>query len=124
MISYMQWVSNIENSDWPPQDSRTRTKSSTLRLMAGATMSPGAALIQQEACMTCHSLGDQGESVGPRLEWIGAKHNAAWIADYLRDPQKLSPGSVMPAADNLSQSQREAIGEFIAALSAGGEKGK
>ena len=121
LIVYLKWVSTIENNDWPPQDSRTRWKASTQRLLADATMSPGAALIQQEGCLTCHALGDQGESVGPRMEWIGAKHGAAWIADYIRDPQKVSPNSTMPASDKLSQSQRQAIGEFITALSAGEE---
>lgn len=122
LIAYLKWVSTIENNDWPPQDSRTRWKSSTRRLLADAAMSPGAALIQQEQCLSCHALGEQGESIGPRMEWIGARHNATWIADYLQDPQKASPGSAMPASDQLSQGQRQAIGEFIVALSAGEEK--
>lgn len=116
LIAFLRWTSNIENLDWPPQDSKTRTKASTLRLMASATMSPGAALIQQESCLTCHSLADQGESVGPRLEWIGAKRDATWIANYIEDPQKLSPGTTMPASDQLTANQRQAIGEFITAL--------
>lgn len=120
IIAYLQWVGNIENNDWPPQDSRTRWKASTRRLLADAGMSPGAALIQQEGCLQCHALGDEGENVGPRLEWIGARHNAQWIADYVLDPQKLSPGSTMPASE-LSQTQRQAIAEFIVALPARAE---
>jgi nitric oxide reductase subunit C len=116
LVAYLKWVSNIDNHDWPPQDSRTRTRTSTLRLMANASMSPGAALIQQEGCLTCHSLGQKGESIGPRLEWIGAKHNAVWIANYIQDPQKIAAGVSMPAFDHLSQTQREAIGEFITSL--------
>jgi mono/diheme cytochrome c family protein len=85
-------------------------------------MSPGAALIQQEGCLSCHSLGDQGESVGPRFEWIGARRNAVWIANYIQDPQKFAEGTAMPAFDQLSPSQREAIGEFITALPGSREK--
>lgn len=118
ITAYLQWVSHIENHDWPPQDSTVRWKASTDRLLAGATMSAGAALIQQEGCLSCHQLGDQGENSGPRMEWIGARHDATWIADYIADPHRYSPGSKMTAFDKLSKGQREMIGEFIVATSA------
>lgn len=120
IVAYLHWVSNIENHDWPPQDSRTRWKTSTDRMLAAAALSPSAALIKQEDCLTCHTLGAQGESKGPRLEWIGARRSTAWIADYLANPQKLAPGSPMPDYAHLSQGQREMIGEFVTAVAAGG----
>jgi nitric oxide reductase subunit C len=119
LIAFLRWVSNIENHDWPPQDSRTRWKTSTDRLLASATMSPAAALIQQEGCLACHSLGDQGQNMAPRFEWIGAKHDAEWIANYLADPGKLAPGTKMPSFNQLSPGQRLMIGEFVTALAAG-----
>jgi nitric oxide reductase subunit C len=119
IVAYLRWVSNIENHDWPPQDSQKRWKSSTDRLLAAAALSPSAALIKQEDCLTCHTLGGSGESKGPRLEWIGARRDAAWIADYLADPQKLAPGSQMPDYAHLTAGQRQMIGEFITALAAG-----
>ena len=87
-------------------------------MLPAAALSPGAALIDQENCLTCHTLGGRGESKGPRLEWIGARRNASWIAGYLADPQKLAPGSVMPDYQLLTQGQRQMIGEFISALAA------
>jgi len=119
IVAYLQWVAGIENNDWPPQDSPSRWKRSTERTLAGAALSPGAALIQQENCLACHELGGQGENRGQRLEWIGTRRTAAWIADYLADPQKLSPGSRMPDYGHLEPGQRRMIGEFITALTAG-----
>jgi nitric oxide reductase subunit C len=116
ITAYLRWVSNIENHDWPPQDSPNRWKRSTERMLAAAALSPGAALVQQEGCLGCHTLGGRGESRGPRLEWIGSRRDSAWIADYLADPQKLAPGSEMPDFGNLSQGQRQMIGEFLTAL--------
>jgi len=116
IIAYLRWVSNIENHDWPPQDSKIRWKASTDRLLASASMSPAAALIQQEGCLACHSIGDQGENTAPRFEWIGGRHDVAWIADYIADPAKLAPGTKMARFDHLSQGQREMIGEFITSL--------
>ncbi len=123
IVTYLRWVSNIENNDWPPQDSQARWKRSTERMLAAAAMSPGAALIQQENCLDCHSLGGRGENKGPSIEWIGSRRDAAWIAEYLVNPQKLDPGTEMPDFHALSAGQRETIGEFITALGArrGGE---
>ncbi len=119
IIAYLRWVANIENHDWPPQDSQSRWQRSTDRMLAAAALSPGAALVQQENCLDCHALGGRGASVGPRLEWIGSRRDPTWIADYLADPQKLSPGSEMPDYGTLSAGQRGMIAEFVTALAAG-----
>jgi nitric oxide reductase subunit C len=118
LIAFLKWVDNIENLDWPPQDSKHRWKSSTRRLLAGAALSPAAALVRQENCLACHSLGGEGESRGPRLEWIGARHDAVWIADYLDNPEAAAPGANMPAFKHLSKEQRLTLGQFIVSLAA------
>jgi nitric oxide reductase subunit C len=120
IVAYLRWVGNIENHDWPPQDSPNRWKRTTERVLASAKLSPAAALIQQEGCLSCHTLGGSGESKGPRFEWIGARRDAAYIGRYLADPEKMAPGAQMPAFDDLSQGQREMIGEFIVSLAARG----
>jgi nitric oxide reductase subunit C len=122
ITAYLKWVSKIENHDWPPQHSERRWKRSTERLLSGAVLSPGAALVNQEDCLTCHALGDRGEEKGPRLEWIAARRDARWIADYLADPERVSPGADMPAYDDLSSEQRQTIGEFVASLAAPEER--
>jgi nitric oxide reductase subunit C len=118
IIAFLAWVSQIENHDWPPQHSEARWKRSTDRLLAGAVLSPGAALVNQEDCLACHALGDRGESKGERLEWIARKRSASWIAEYLADPEALAPGAEMPAFDHLSGEQRQMVGEFIVSLAA------
>jgi nitric oxide reductase subunit C len=122
LVAFLRWVDGIENHDWPPQDSPRRWKRSTERLLATSTLSTGAALVQQEACLTCHALGDAGERVGPRLEWIGGRRSAVWIADYIADPQAVSPGSEMPAYAHLEPAQRGAIAAFL--VSAAAEAGR
>ncbi len=118
LVTYLRWVSNIENHDWPPQDSAARWTRSTDRMLAAAALSPPAALIEQESCLACHTLGGRGESKGPRFEWIGSRRDSSWIAEYLADPAKLSPGSEMPDYGRLGEGQREMVGEFIVALAA------
>jgi nitric oxide reductase subunit C len=118
LVAFLRWVSDIENHDWPPQDSPNRWKRSTERLLAGASMSPAAALVQQERCLDCHSVGGQGGSLGPRLEWIGGRRDADWIARYLANPEAVTPGSRMPAHAKLSEGQRVMIGELVVSLAA------
>lgn len=118
IVAYLKWVSEIENNDWPPQDSNRRWRRSTERLMASATLSPGAALVKQEDCLACHKLGDAGAAKGPRMEWIGARRDVQWIAAYLANPQEFAPEAAMPAYEHLSSEQRQLIGEFLVSLAA------
>ncbi len=116
ITAYFRWVSEIRNNDWPPQHSETRWKSSTDRMLAGAALSPGAALVLQESCLDCHTLGSRGAAKGQRLEWIARSRDAAWIAEFLKNPEATIPGIDMPAYDHLSRQQRLEIAEFIASL--------
>jgi nitric oxide reductase subunit C len=118
LVAFLRWVSNIENHDWPPQDSPRRWKRSTERILASASMSPAAALVQQENCLQCHSIAGTGGTAGPRLEWIGGRRDAEWVARYLADPAVVSKGSRMPAYPNLTPGQRNMIGEFVVSLAA------
>lgn len=117
ITSYLQWLSGIDNHDWPPQDSTVRWTRASERLMATG-LSAGAALVNQANCLACHGLGKKGARTGPRMEWIGTRHDAEWIARYIGDPQKIDPTSQMPPlGDSLSQADRETIAEFIVAAS-------
>jgi nitric oxide reductase subunit C len=118
LVAFLRWVSNIENHDWPPNDSPNRWKRSTERLLANASLSPAAALVKQESCLECHSLAGAGGTQGPRLEWIGGRRDAEWVARYIADPDAVSKGSRMPPYPNLSEGQRLMIGEFVVGLAA------
>jgi nitric oxide reductase subunit C len=116
MVAFLRWTADIENGDWPPHDSEPRWKASTRRLLAGAVMSPGAALVEQEDCLACHALGDAGARTGPRLEYVGARRDAGYIAEYLADPQRFTPGTSMPAYPRLAEPQRRAVAELLVTL--------
>ncbi len=116
LVAFLRWVSGIENHDWPPQDSPNRWKRSTERVLASASLSPAAALVQQENCLACHSIGGTGGTTGPRFEWIGGRRDVDWIARYVANPDALSHGSRMPAFAHLSEGQRQMIGEFVVSL--------
>ena len=112
LIAFLEWTGNIDNHDWPPQDSAEAMSSAERRLAVSGLSRAAAAF--KENCMNCHSLGGSGGSRGPALDSIGDKYNAASIARLIADPGSVSPGSRMPAFPAVSETEREAIGEFLA----------
>ena len=50
--------------------------------------------------------------MGPALDGLGSRHNAQWIATYIRNPQMIYPGTVMPTFD-FTEAQIRALTEFL-----------
>jgi ubiquinol-cytochrome c reductase cytochrome b subunit len=57
----------------------------------------GAALVKQLGCLGCHRIHGTGGAVGPDLSYVGDQRpDRAWHIKHFRDPQSVSPGSIMP----------------------------
>jgi len=68
------------------------------------------------ACQSCHILDpakDKGY-IGPTLTQVGLRLNAAWIFHWLKDAQKLRPGSLEPVW-NMSDDDAHGITAFLMA---------
>lgn len=74
----------------------------------------GQRLYIEKGCIGCHRLGGQGGQVGPALDGLGSRHDAQWIATYIRNPELAHPGTVMPAFDFM-ETQVRALTEFLLA---------
>jgi nitric oxide reductase subunit C len=116
LIAFFTWVGNVENGDWPPQDSKKRLSRGEERMVAGAGVSPGAAVFQSRGCMNCHSLHGTGGTFGPALDTIGRTLTKEQIEHYTRDPRAVNPKAMMPAQKELSDQEREAVAAFLANL--------
>lgn len=64
------------------------------RLLQSAEL--GARLFQAKGCVGCHSIGDAGGDTGPPLDDVVTRRTESWLLDHFRDPQAVSPGTVMP----------------------------
>jgi Cytochrome c. len=113
LVAFLEWVSNIDNHDWPPQDKEAGLSATQRRLTGGAGLTRGAAAFK-ESCMGCHSIGGAGGSIGPALDTVGTKYDAATIAKLIADPTSVNPNSKMPAQDSVTEDDRNALGEFLA----------
>lgn len=72
----------------------------------------GRTLFEQKGCIGCHSLGGKGGTVGPPLDDLAKRRDTSWIVAHFRNPQAVSPGSVMPRFD-FTDEQIRALTEFL-----------
>ena len=66
-------------------------------------------------CNACHTIGSQGGYVGPNLSNAGNWLNAAWIEEWLKDPQALVPGTIEPRR-SLTDQELQALTAYILTL--------
>lgn len=116
LVAFFTWVGEINNGDWPPQDSRKRMARKAEMLVAGPGLSPGAAVYQTKGCMNCHSLHGEGGTVGPPHDHIGRKLTLEQIEHYIRAPESVNPKAMMPPQDELSDKEVEEVAEFLSTL--------
>jgi len=116
LIAFFAWVGNVDNGDWPPQDSKKRLSRGEERMVASAGISPGAAVFQTRGCMNCHSLHGTGGTFGPALDTIGRKLSKEEIEHYIENPKAVNPKAMMPAQKELSDKERESVAGFLANL--------
>jgi ubiquinol-cytochrome c reductase cytochrome b subunit len=64
---------------------------------APASAVEGALIYQASSCGTCHQVNGVGMKVGPPLNGLAQRRTRGWVEQHFLDPQKLSPGTVMPA---------------------------
>jgi nitric oxide reductase subunit C len=113
MVAFFTWVGEINNNDWPPQDSKKRLSRSEQAMVARVGVSPGGAVFQTKGCMNCHALNGTGGTVGPALDTIGRDLSAEQIRTYVRDPKSVDPEAMMPPQTGLSDRELEEVAKFL-----------
>jgi len=116
MVAFFTWVGEINNNDWPPQDSRKRLSRGEQAMVATVGVTPGAAVFQTKGCMNCHSLKGTGGTFGPAMDAVGKKLSREQIARYVRDPKGVNPKSMMPPQTELSDRELEEVANFLSTL--------
>jgi ubiquinol-cytochrome c reductase cytochrome b subunit len=76
----------------------------------------GATLYQANQCSTCHTLNKEGGKLGPELNGLRSRHDRAWVLGHFSDPEKYTPGSQMPAFDNLSDPDLATLTDYVLAI--------
>jgi len=56
----------------------------------------GAQLYMSKNCGVCHAINSAGGKSGPPLNGVAKRRDRTWLEGHFVDPQKFSPGSMMP----------------------------
>ncbi len=75
----------------------------------------GAMIYQANRCGACHIVNGVGMKVGPPLNGLRGRRSREWVRAHFVDPQKLSPGSIMPPY-RFSPREMERITNYLMAL--------
>ncbi len=116
LISFFTWVGEVNNGDWPPQDSKKRLTRGEEILVAAVAVSPGAAVFKSRGCMNCHSLHGEGGNFGPPVDHVGRKLTLEQIERYIKNPKSINSNAMMPPQKELSEKELEEVAKFLAYL--------
>jgi ubiquinol-cytochrome c reductase cytochrome b subunit len=75
----------------------------------------GARIYQANHCSACHMVNGSGMKVGPVLNGLAKRETRSWVLDHFGDPEKFSPGSVMPPY-KLPKSDLENLTSYLFSL--------
>jgi mono/diheme cytochrome c family protein len=75
----------------------------------------GALVYQANHCGSCHVVNGVGMKVGPPLNGLAKRRSRGWVEEHFADPEKLSPGSIMPPV-KLSPKDMENLTTYLFAL--------
>jgi ubiquinol-cytochrome c reductase cytochrome b subunit len=75
----------------------------------------GARIYQANRCATCHIVNGVGMKIGPPLNGLSKRAARSWVEEHFINPQKLSPGSIMPAY-RLPKNDLENLTNYLFAL--------
>jgi ubiquinol-cytochrome c reductase cytochrome b subunit len=75
----------------------------------------GQELYAKLQCDGCHRIHGSGGAVGPDLSYVGRGRDRDWLIRHFKDPQAVSPGSIMPAF-SLTASELDDLTNYMLSL--------
>lgn len=75
----------------------------------------GALVYHDNHCSGCHKINGVGMAVGPPLNGLSKRQTRSWVLDHFVNPQKLSPGSIMPPY-KLPQKDLDSLTAYLFSL--------
>lgn len=108
LIAFLRWAGTVDLNGFP-------AKADLMPVAGqGGVMETGnRPQLFNTTCIACHSLDGQGGQVGPALDGVGGRRDAAFLRAWLEDPAAVKPDSRMPKLP-LTDGQ---IDELVAFLS-------
>lgn len=75
----------------------------------------GAMVYQRNGCGACHQINGVGQKLGPPLNELAKRRTREWVVEHFLNPQKLSPGTIMPPY-RFSEKEMDRITSYLMAI--------
>ena len=76
----------------------------------------GRAIFARSGCSACHGINGKGGTIGPDLTHVGSRRpEAEWHLRHFKNPQAVTPGSLMPKVD-LSDKELRELTDYMLSL--------
>ncbi len=75
----------------------------------------GQRLFQQKGCIGCHAIAGKGGTIAPALDDVGLRRTPEWMVQHFREPQAVTPGTVMPRF-GFNEAEARALTDFLVHL--------
>lgn len=120
LIAFFQWAGTVDLNGFPAKPPLKKLMQPDVVTNVTTTQNP-AALAQPQIfsslCSACHVVGGKGGNVGPALDDAFARKNVEEMIAWLKDPQKIKPGTTMPKLP-LTDSQINELVSYLQSLGA------
>lgn len=90
LVAFFEWCGKVDLNGFP---AKPTLGAPAQRTAVVATSRPQ---VFSQICITCHSLDGAGGTVGPALDGVGSKFDAAYLERWLKDPTSVKADSKMP----------------------------
>ncbi|MGH9523033.1 MAG: c-type cytochrome [Terriglobales bacterium] len=103
------YIRRLSKQDPPSHRHSVPTGDSDAELRALAIQT-----IDDEGCQDCHTINGVGAKIGPNLsdEWARGRSDD-WLIRHFRNPAAVTPGTLMPSFNYLSDQQLKALVRYL-----------
>lgn len=111
IIAYFKWIGEIDLNGFPPKPTLT----SAVTVPTGTTSKITPPEKYNQICVACHAIEGRGGNVGPALDGLATRRDAAYLDRWLIDPAAVKPGTAMPKLP-LTDAERRDLVNFLSSL--------
>ncbi|MBK6919939.1 MAG: c-type cytochrome [Deltaproteobacteria bacterium] len=107
LLAFLRWAGTVDLNGFPAEPNLMPIAT------AGGIAAGNRPQLFNSMCVACHAMGGQGGQIGPALDGVGARRDAAYLRKWLENPLAVKADSRMPKLP-LTDPQ---IDEMVAFLS-------
>lgn len=116
LVAFLGWVGNMDLNGFPPKPDLLNSAAPGASGSTDPVLKKSdRPLVFNQMCIACHALQGQGGNIGPVLDGVGSRRDAAYIKSWLENPLAVKADSKMPKLP-LSENDIVELTAFLSQL--------